>query len=75
MRYADSSASHGQDGPLFERLMVTLDYRSNGFDSLGHSNIGQEYQSRVGNPSQIYQLSEVLVHCDENPVVCSRLFQ
>ena len=75
MRYADSSASYSYYGSLFKRSMVTLDYRSNCFDSLGHSNIGQEYQSRVGNPSQVDQLSEVLVHCDENPVVCSRLFQ
>ena len=75
MRYADSSASYGYDGPLFKCLTVTIDYRSNRIDSLGYSNIGQEYQSRVGNPSQVDQLSEVLVHCHENPVICSRLFK
>ena len=75
MRYADSSASYGYDGSLFKCLTMALDYRPNYFDSLGHSNIGQEDQSRVRNPSQVDQLSKVLVHCDENPVVCSRLFQ
>ena len=75
MRNADSSASYSYDRSLFKRFMVTLDYRSNYFDSLGHSNIGQEYQSRVGNPSQVDQRSKVLVHRDEDPVVCSCLFQ
>ena len=69
MRYADSSASNGYDGSLFKRLMMTLDYHSNCFDSLVHPNIGQEYEARVGNPSQVDQLSEVLVHCDEDPVL------
>ena len=53
MRNADSSASDGYYRSLFKRFMVPLDYRFNYFDSLGHSNIGQEYQSRVGNPSQV----------------------
>ena len=69
MRYADSSAPYGYDGSLFKRFMVTLNYRSNYFDSLGHSNIGQQYQSRVGNPSQVDQFSEVLVHRDKDPVL------
>ena len=75
MRYADSSASYGYDSSLLKGFMVTIDYRSNRLDSLGHSDIGQEYQSGVRNPSQVDQLTEVLVHCDENPVIYSRLFQ
>lgn len=55
--------------------MVTLDYCANCFDSLEHSNIGQEDQSRVGNSSQVDQFSKVLVHGDENPVFCSCSFQ
>ena len=47
MRYADSFAPYGYDSSLFKHLTVTIDYRSKGFYSLGHSNIGQEYQSRV----------------------------
>ena len=75
MRYPNSSAAYGCDGSLFERLIVTLDHRSNCFDSLGHPNIGQEYQSRMRNPAQIDQLSEILVHGDENPALRSRSFQ
>ena len=75
MRYPDSSAADGYHGSLFERLFVDLDHRSNCFDSLGHPNIGQEYQSRMRNPAQIDQLSEVLVHGDENPALRSRSFQ
>ena len=75
MRYSDSPAADGYYGSLFERLVVTLDHRSNCFDSLGHPNIGQEYQSRMRNPAQINQLSEILVHGDENPALRSRSFQ
>ena len=75
MRYPDAPAAYCYHSPLFKRLVVTLDYRANQFDSLGHSNIGQEYQPRMGDPSQVDQLSEVLVHCDEDTVICSRLFQ
>ena len=69
MRYADSSTAYRYDRSLLERLMVTLYYLPNRFDSLGHSNIGQPYQSSVGNPSQVDQLSEVFVHSDEDPVL------
>ena len=75
MRYPDSPAADGYHGSLFERLFVTLYHRTNGFDSLGYPNIGQEYQSRMRNPAQIDQLSEVLVHGDENPALRSRSFQ
>ena len=75
MRYADSSASYGYDGSLFERLAVTINYRSNRFDPLRYSNIRQEYQSRVRESPQENELSEVLVHRDEDPVVCSCLLQ
>ena len=75
MGFPDSSAAYCDDRSLFKGLMVTLDYCANCFNSLGHSNIGQEDQSRVGNSSQVDQSSKVLVHRDENPVICSRSFQ
>ena len=75
MRYTDSPASYTCYSSIFKRLMVTFNYCSNRFDSLRCSNIGQEYQSRVRNPSQVNQLREVLVHSDEDSTICSRLFQ
>ena len=47
MRYADPSTANGYDSATFKCLMVILDYCSNRFDSLGHSNVGQKDQSRV----------------------------
>lgn len=75
MGYPDSSAAYCDDSSLFKGLMVTLDYCANCCDSLGHSNIGQEDQSRVCNSSQVNQSSKVLVHRDKNSVICSRSFQ
>ena len=75
MRYADPAAANGYDSATFKCLMVILDYRSNRFDSLGHSNVGQKYQSRVWNSSQVDQFSKVLVHRDENAIIRSRSFQ
>jgi hypothetical protein len=75
MRYTDSSASYGYYRSLLKCLMVAFEDGFNRFDSLGHSNIGQEYHSRVRNPSQVDHFSDVLVHCDENAVLCPRPFQ
>ena len=75
MRYSDAPTPYGYDSSPFKCLIVTLDCRSNCFDSLGHSNIGQEYQSCVGNSSQVDQFSEVLVDRYKNPILCTRSFQ
>ena len=48
---------------------MNLNHCSNRFDSLGHSNIGQEYQSCVRNTSQVNEFPEVLVHRDEDSVL------
>ena len=66
MRYADSSASQGYDRPLLKLLLMAFEDGFDRFDALGSSNIGQEYHSCVGDPSQVNQLSEVLVDCDED---------
>lgn len=39
------------------------------FDSPGHPNIRQPYQSGVGNSAQVNKLPEVLVQSDEDPVL------
>ena len=48
---------------------MAIDYRSNHFYSLGHSDIWQEDQSRVCDPSQKDKFSEVFVHRDEDTVL------
>lgn len=50
MRYPNSLASYGYYSLLFYRLTVILDNRSKGFNSLGHPNIGQAYQSCMREP-------------------------
>ena len=62
MRYANSSTSDGYHGSLLKGFVVTLDYPPNCLDSLGHSNIWQQYEARVWNSLQVDQLPEFLVH-------------
>ena len=68
-------ALYGYQGAFFNIRPVLINYLCNDFDPLGRANIGQAYESGVGNAMQIDQFSEIFVYRDEDPVLRCRQFQ
>ncbi len=75
MRNPDSPATYCYYGSLFKCLSVMVDHCSDRLNPVWDTSIGEEDESSVGYPSQIDQFSEILVHRDENPVLCPRSLQ
>ena len=44
-------------------------------DSLGHADVGEPYQPRVGSAVEVDEFTEILVHGDEGPVSGDGQFQ
>ena len=44
-------------------------------DSLGHANLGQPYQPRVGSAVEVDEFTEILVHGNEDPFFGDGPFQ
>ena len=44
-------------------------------DSLGHTDLGEPYQPRVGSAVEVDEFTEILVHGDEDPVLGDGPFQ